>query len=147
MAVLFPRYINIRRGQVICAIIGGWALCPWEILASAIGFLNFMSAYSIFLGPFAGMIATDYYLVRKGLVDVPALYDPQGRYRYSAGVNWRAALALLVSVPPNMPGLIHAINPKVPIGGAQRVFDFGWIFGVSIALLYQVLWKAGLTSH
>lgn len=33
MTVLFPRYINIRRGQVICAIIGGWALCPWEILA------------------------------------------------------------------------------------------------------------------
>lgn len=33
MTVLFPRYINIRRGQVICAILGGWALCPWEILA------------------------------------------------------------------------------------------------------------------
>ena len=27
------KYINIRRGQVICALIGGWALCPWEILA------------------------------------------------------------------------------------------------------------------
>lgn len=27
------QYINIRRGQVVCAIIGGWALCPWEILA------------------------------------------------------------------------------------------------------------------
>ena len=33
MTVLFPRYINIRRGQVLCAILGGWALCPWEILA------------------------------------------------------------------------------------------------------------------
>ena len=33
MTVLFPRYINIRRGQIICAILGGWALCPWEILA------------------------------------------------------------------------------------------------------------------
>ena len=33
MTVLFPRYINIRRGQVICALLGGWALCPWEILA------------------------------------------------------------------------------------------------------------------
>ena len=33
MTALFPRYINIRRGQIICAILGGWALCPWEILA------------------------------------------------------------------------------------------------------------------
>ena len=33
MTVLFPRYINIRRGQAICALLGGWALCPWEILA------------------------------------------------------------------------------------------------------------------
>lgn len=55
MMVLFPRFINIRRGQVICAILGGWALCPWEILASAPGFLAFMSGYTVFLGPFAAM--------------------------------------------------------------------------------------------
>jgi NCS1 family nucleobase:cation symporter-1 len=55
MTVLFPNYINIRRGQIICAVFGGWALCPWEILASAPGFLSFMSGYTVFLGPFAGM--------------------------------------------------------------------------------------------
>jgi NCS1 family nucleobase:cation symporter-1 len=33
MTALYPRYINIRRGQVICAFLGGWALCPWKILA------------------------------------------------------------------------------------------------------------------
>jgi nucleobase:cation symporter-1, NCS1 family len=55
MTVLFPNYIDIKRGQIICAIIGGWALCPWEILASAPGFLSFMSGYTVFLGPFAGM--------------------------------------------------------------------------------------------
>jgi NCS1 family nucleobase:cation symporter-1 len=33
MCALCPRYINIRRGQVICAFLGGWALAPWEILA------------------------------------------------------------------------------------------------------------------
>jgi Permease for cytosine/purines, uracil, thiamine, allantoin len=34
LTALCPRYINIRRGQAICAFLGGWALCPWEILAS-----------------------------------------------------------------------------------------------------------------
>jgi len=33
MAALYPRYLNIRRGQVICAFLGGWALCSWKILA------------------------------------------------------------------------------------------------------------------
>jgi NCS1 family nucleobase:cation symporter-1 len=55
MTVLFPNYIDIKRGQIICAIIGGWVLCPWEILASAPGFLSFISGYTVFLGPFAGM--------------------------------------------------------------------------------------------
>lgn len=59
MTVLFPRYINIRRGQVICAILGGWALAPWEILASAQGFLSFMNGYTVFLGPFAGIMVAD----------------------------------------------------------------------------------------
>jgi len=36
MTALCPRYINIRRGQVICALLGGWALCPWEILARCV---------------------------------------------------------------------------------------------------------------
>lgn len=33
LAALWPKYINIRRGQIICAFVGGWCLCPWEILA------------------------------------------------------------------------------------------------------------------
>lgn len=55
LTALFPQYINIRRGQVICALIGSWVLCPWKILASAPGFLSFMAGYTVFLGPFTGM--------------------------------------------------------------------------------------------
>jgi NCS1 family nucleobase:cation symporter-1 len=75
LAAMYPRYINIRRGQFICAFLGGWALSPWKILArwghhqndirfltildSAPGFLNFVSGYTIFLGPMTGIIVTD----------------------------------------------------------------------------------------
>ncbi|KAG6883284.1 hypothetical protein C0992_009178, partial [Termitomyces sp. T32_za158] len=86
---LFPKYVNIRRGQVICALIGGWAICPWQILATAPGFMSFMSGYTVFLGPFAGIMVADYWLVHKGNVDVPAMYDPCGRYVYWHGiVRW-----------------------------------------------------------
>lgn len=129
LMAMFPKYINIKRGQVICAILGGWALCPWEILASAPGFLAFMSGYTVFLGPFAGVMVVDYWLVHRGKVDVPAMYDPQGRYRYWNGINWRAAVALLVSVTPTLPGLIGNINRSIKVGNASHLFDIAWLFG------------------
>ncbi|KAF8890615.1 NCS1 nucleoside transporter family [Infundibulicybe gibba] len=140
MTALFPRYINIRRGQVICAVIGGWALCPWEILASAPGFLSFMSGYTVFLGPFAGIMVVDYWLIHKGNVDVPAMYDPNGRYRYWKGINWRAAVALLLSVTPSLPGLIANINTNIKVGNVIHLFDIAWLFGFfSASGIYWVL--------
>ncbi|KAH6904538.1 cytosine-purine permease [Coprinopsis sp. MPI-PUGE-AT-0042] len=140
MTVLFPMYINIRRGQIICAILGGWALCPWEILASAPGFLTFMSGYTVFIGPFAGIMVVDYWLVHKGNVNVPAMYDPRGVYRYWNGINWRAAVALLVSVVPNLPGLIDSINPKIYVGNASYLFNIAWLFGFfSSSAIYWAL--------
>lgn len=44
------------------------------------------------------------------------LYQNDGIYRYSYGVNWRALVVLLVAVPVNLPGLIHAIDAKINIG-------------------------------
>ncbi|KAG6370744.1 putative permease [Boletus reticuloceps] len=122
MTALLPKYINIRRGQIICAFIGGWAFIPWKILANAQGFLNFMSGYTIFLGPFAGIMITDFWLVHKGKVDVPAMYDPSGRYRYIGGFNWRAVLAMLVTVGPTFPGLIESINLAVSFVVASTVY-------------------------
>ncbi|KAL5478736.1 hypothetical protein ACEPAI_2013 [Sanghuangporus weigelae] len=158
ITALWPKYINIRRGQVICAIIGGWALCPWEILATASGFLAFMaslmpcsiidptvrrcllqSGYSVFLGPIAGIMITDYWFLHRGKVDVPEMYSPRGRYRYSYGVNWRAALAMLISISPNMPGLIHSININIRVGNIVHIFDFAWLFGFfSASIVYYV---------
>lgn len=129
LMVLSPRYINIRRGQAICAIIGGLALCPWEILATATGFLSFMNGYTVFLGPFAGIMIVDYWLVHRGRVDVPAMYDPQGRYKYWHGINWRAVLAMLCAVPPLLPGLISSINSSIGVGNAMRLFDVAWLYG------------------
>ncbi|KAG2065216.1 NCS1 nucleoside transporter family [Suillus decipiens] len=133
MTALCPKYINIRRGQILCAIIGGWVLCPWEILANATGFLSFMDGYTIFIGPFAGIMVTDFYLVHKGHVDVPAMYDPSGRYHYTRGFNWRAVLAMMVTVGPTLPGLINSINPAIKIGYTTHLFDIAWMYGFVVA--------------
>jgi len=133
MTALCPRYINIRRGQVICAILGGWALCPWEILASATGFLSFISDYTVFLGPIAGIMITDYWLIHRTYVDVPSMYRPRGRYRYTHGVNWRAAIAMIVSVPLTLPGLVNTIDTNIHVGIGTRLFDIAFLLEFTLA--------------
>ncbi|KXN81396.1 hypothetical protein AN958_04785 [Leucoagaricus sp. SymC.cos] len=138
MTALLPQYLNIKRGQVICAILGGLALCPWEILASAPRFLSFMSGYTVFLGPFAAM--DFYWLIRRCKVDVPAMYEPNGRYRYWNGINWRALVTLIVSITPNLPGLIHNINPNIFVGNASFMFNVSWLSGFFVAgAVYWIL--------
>jgi len=137
----------------IAAIIGGWVIVPWKILSSAETFLAFMGGYSVFLAPMAGIIAADYWLVKRRNIDVPALYDPYGRYRYWYGVNWQAALAFTLSVAPNLPGLALSISGPTKVHimqGAINLYNFDWLFGfVTSIFVYTALhwifpWKDAL---
>lgn len=139
LMALFPQYINIRRGQLICAVVA-WALVPWKILKSAGNFLNFMAAYAVFLGPIAAIMVWDFWFVKGRKYDTLALYQPHGIYRYTGGVNWRAIVAFVVGVVPNMPGFIQSINPKIDVGVGARPYTFGWLLGfVATSLVYVVL--------
>jgi nucleobase:cation symporter-1, NCS1 family len=60
LTVLFPRWVNIFRGCIIAAIVGGWVIVPWKILSSAETFLDFMGGYAVFLAPIAGKSLTLY---------------------------------------------------------------------------------------
>ncbi|KAI4693570.1 uncharacterized protein J4E88_001943 [Alternaria novae-zelandiae] len=140
VTTLAPKYVNVRRGSILVAFVGGWALCPWIIVASGKAFLNFMSAYAIFMAPMAGILFTDYWLVKHRKYDVPALYDPRGIYRYGRyGTNWRAVVATFVTIIPLLPGLANKVNPELKLSaGLQNLFTFNWLYGffLSIFLYY-----------
>ncbi|OAL51511.1 uracil permease [Pyrenochaeta sp. DS3sAY3a] len=139
LMALFPQYVNIRRGQLICAVVA-WALVPWKILKSAGSFLNFMAAYAVFLGPIAAILVFDFWLIHRGKYDTLALYQPHGIYRYTAGVNWRAIVAFVVGVAPNLPGFIQSINPSIDAGVGARPYAFGWLLGfTATSIVYIVL--------
>ena len=87
---MFPKWINIRRGMVVCMLLGGWALCPWIIIKNGKTFLSFMGAYSIFMAPIAGILFCDYWLIKRRKYDVPALYDPHGIYYYRVSFPFNA---------------------------------------------------------
>lgn len=139
-SALFPRYVNIRRGQLLCALLC-WALVPWKILASAGSFLNFMSAYAIFLGPIAAIMLFDFWVVHKRRYDTRALYNPAGIYRYNGGlVNWRAVVAFLVGVAPSLPGFVNGINSNIDVGVGVHPYQIGWLIGFcGTAAVYTAL--------
>jgi nucleobase:cation symporter-1, NCS1 family len=136
LMALMPTYINIRRGQLLCAVLC-WALVPWKILASAGSFLNFMSAYAIFLGPIAAIMMFDFWVLHGRKYDTLALYDPNGIYRYTYGVNWRAMVAFFISIAPSLPGFVNGINSDVDVGVGVHPYQFGWLLGfVAATVLY-----------
>ncbi|KAM0746563.1 uridine permease-like protein Fui1 [Meredithblackwellia eburnea MCA 4105] len=126
---LFPRWVNILRGQMISVTVGVFAFAPWKVMASGASVVNFATSYSVVLAPIAGIMAADYFFVKKGAIDVPALYDPHGRYRYGWGCNWRAIAGLVCAIGPNVPGMAHALNSKVQIGGAKYIYSVGVLWG------------------
>ncbi|KAE8410220.1 permease for cytosine/purines, uracil, thiamine, allantoin-domain-containing protein [Aspergillus pseudocaelatus] len=146
LTALAPGYINLRRGQIICGLLS-WCLVPWKILVSAGNFLNFMSAYAIFLGPIAGIMLFDFWVLKDRKYDTLALYQIENpTYRYGGrwwwwwGVNWRAVLAFVVGVAPNLPGLINSVNSEIGVGVGVHPYQFGWLLGfVATSLVYVLV--------
>lgn len=137
-----PKYINIRRGQLLAAVIGAWAFVPWKILASAPKFLAFLGGYTIFLGPMTSILMCHYYIVRRGKVSVPDMYNFNGIYRYGRfGTNWRSVAAFVIGFLPPMPGFIQSImeaggdSANVSEGG-QNLFAIGYIYSFIVAGLF-----------
>ena len=138
LASLAPKYINIKRGQIIAVTIGVWGFAPWKVLATAANFLTFMASYSIVLAPMAALMAIDFFIVKGKRVVVADLYRPDGLYYFSKGWNWRSYVALVVAIAPNLPGMINAIDSTVKIGNIRYIYMVSNIAGnTSKSMLYS----------
>jgi NCS1 family nucleobase:cation symporter-1 len=140
MTALAPRWINIRRGGYICALVG-LVMCPWNLLKSTNSFTTYLSAYSVFLSSIAGVMICDYYWVRKGYLQVKDLYSgkPTGPYYYTLGFHWRGYAAYIAGILINIVGFVGAIGKDVP-SGAKRIYDLNFFAGFLVAgLTYKVL--------
>ena len=100
-----------------------------------------MSGLAIFLAPISAILACDYWLVKKRHLDVPSLYRRYARYRYWYGLNWRAAVAFIISVTPNVPGLARAVDSSISLpSGIIHVYNMNYLYGlISAAVIYWAL--------
>jgi NCS1 family nucleobase:cation symporter-1 len=138
---LFPKYINIRRGQFICAVIS-FAICPWKIQAQATTFLAFLGAYTLFLGATTGVMMVDYFLVRRGYgINIAHLFKTRSSiYWYTYGVNWRAIVAWFVALGPLLPGMVDSMGGKVPNVSILNMYSWNYVLIVVFSgVLYWAL--------
>ena len=149
VTAVLPRFLNIRRGGYICAILA-LAIYPAKLNSSASKFTTYLSAYSVFLSSIAGVVACDYFFVRRGYIKLSHLYslfapeDPSqpSVYKYNkVGINWRAFVAYLCGIVPNITGFVGAVRPdeNIPIG-ATEVYRLNFFMGFfSSFIIYATL--------
>ncbi|KAI5263823.1 hypothetical protein E4T47_08900 [Aureobasidium subglaciale] len=130
---LFPKYINIRRGQFICAVVS-FAICPWEIQAKATTFLAFMGAYTLFLGATTGVMMVDYFWVRRSYgINISHLFKPRGIYWYTQGFNWRAFVAWFVALAPLFPGMLYSMGVKITNKPILNMYSWNYVLVVAFS--------------
>ncbi|WCK55164.1 cytosine permease [Aneurinibacillus sp. Ricciae_BoGa-3] len=87
----FPRKINLVTASIIAGVIG-LLIQPWNYSDQIPTILVIITAL---LGPIAGIMFCDYYLLRKRQLNVEELYKAGGQYRYWKNINPAALLAYL----------------------------------------------------
>jgi NCS1 family nucleobase:cation symporter-1 len=133
---LNPRLISFRTGGMITGVIGV-LMMPWKILSDLSAYVfGWLVGYSGLLGPIAGIMIADYFLVRRSRLKVDDLYRRNGLYEYENGVNMKAMVALAAGIVVALLGLF--------IPALRLLYDYAWFvgFGVSGALYVVLMQRA-----
>jgi NCS1 family nucleobase:cation symporter-1 len=117
---IYPKYINIYRATLLISVFCVVST-PWNIIKNAAGLLSFLSGYSCLMGPLAGTMVCDYYIIKKQKLNVQELYKDNGIYWYDYGFNWRAFAAFFCGFIPVLPGFAKSVTNSLNIGDAWKV--------------------------
>jgi NCS1 family nucleobase:cation symporter-1 len=113
-------------------------MCPWKLLASPDAYIfGWLVGCSGLLGPVAGIMVADYFLIRRTELDINSLYHSAGAYHYSKGINPRAIVALVAGVGLALIGLFYQ-----PL---HFLYDYAWFVGFFVAgILYVALMRVAV---
>jgi NCS1 family nucleobase:cation symporter-1 len=122
---LWPRKISFKTGGVITCFLG-IAMMPWKLLADHKTFIfGWLGGYAAVLGPVAGIMICDYYLVRRHVLLVDDLYLRGRAYEYTKGFNRNAIIALVAGSAVALMGLV--------IPSVRFLYDYSWFVGFIVA--------------
>ena len=122
---LRPSVISFRTGGLITGVIG-ILMMPWKLLSNFSSYIfGWLVGCSALLGPIAGIMIFDYYLVRRRRLNVEDLYRRGGVYEYVRGFNPCAMMALTAGVAIALLGLAAP--------GLRWLYDYAWFIGFTVS--------------
>ncbi len=131
---LAPSKISFRMGGYITAAIG-IAIFPWKLVEDASAYIfTWLVGYSALLGPIAGILIADYFLLKRAELKVDDLFKSDGVYAAQNGWNRAGLAAFVIGALPNLPGFLHAAGF---VSAVPRIFDsiyvYAWFVGFIVA--------------
>ncbi|HEY1468389.1 MAG TPA: NCS1 family nucleobase:cation symporter-1 [Candidatus Acidoferrum sp.] len=122
---LRPSLISFRTGGLITGVVG-ILMMPWKLLRDFSSYIfGWLVGCSALLGPIAGIMICDYYVVRHRQLRVEELYRRGGVYEYRDGFNPKAIAALAGGVA------IALIGLAVP--ALRWLYDYAWFVGFVVS--------------
>jgi nucleobase:cation symporter-1, NCS1 family len=92
--ILRPWGVDYKKGVIIAGVIGMFTM-PWYLVEHFLTYLPFLGAL---LAPLPAIMVTDYYIIRKGKLSIPDLFDSEGKYKYWHNFNPAAMIAYAAGV-------------------------------------------------
>ncbi len=140
---LSPKRISYVTGGLITAV-AGIVMMPWKLYSDAAAYIfTWLLGYSSLMGALGGILIADYWVLRKQTLDTTDLFREQGRYTYDRGVNWRAIVALVLSIVPVVPGFLRAATTP---GGAipnpnifDHLYSYAWFVTFVLSFVFYLV--------
>jgi len=133
-ANIAPGKISFRTGGLITGIVGIFMM-PWKLIADPSGYIfKWLLGYSGGLGAIAGVLITDYWILRKTSLRLPDLYRRNGVYSYGSpiGTNWPAVIATILGCVAAWVGVF--------VDSLKSMFDYAWfVGGIGAGVVYWAL--------
>jgi len=94
---VYPKKLNWEVTTIIISIIG-ILMQPWRFLADPNAYIwTWLLVYGAFLGPVAGVVVADFWLIRKQTIKLDDIYQKDGYYDYKTTANPIMTILLLIS--------------------------------------------------
>ena len=122
---LRPSLISFRTGGLITGVVG-ILMMPWKLLSDFGSYIfGWLVGCSALLGPIAGIMICDYYIVRRRELLTEDLYRRGGAYEYRSGFNAKAMVALALGI------LVAVIG--LAVQEVRWLYDYAWFVGFFVA--------------
>jgi NCS1 family nucleobase:cation symporter-1 len=117
----------------------GIVMMPWKLLADPSGYIfTWLLGYSALLGPIGGVLIADYFVYRRRNLNLAALYQSDGEYRFTGGWSIAGLGALGIAILPSLPGFLATINVVKKENVApifMSIYSYAWFVGFGVAFV------------